>query len=469
MTAASGIDENPMTPAQTPSTQFLLRTIAFSLFFFPSSMVIEPMGAAGTIPLLLCLGLFVLWAASWMLGLHDPVPLRHPGRIGIALLLLGSCVSYAALNSGWTGGSTIATRAAADRWLLLLLASTALIFVVTETVRTLDDAMVLVRAILAGGFFCCLVAVVQFVFRVNPMEWIQSAMPGFTYNGGDNPFQIRGALMRVAGSTFTQIELGVVSAMLLPLSIWRAIFDAKGRKWIHWTMTALLVFAIAVTISRSGVLGLAVAMTIVIPFLPTLAKRWMVVIAPAAGAGLFLMVPGLVSTLTGALTADGSDTSISTRTDNYPRVAAMLDERPFVGTGPGNYMPTNALLILDNQYLNAMVTMGLLGLACTVGYFLFPGLGSLYAARKARDPELKGFAGSIAAGCLVGAVCSATFDSLSFPIFALLYPMLVGLGGAAWLLVAREQPLDGEPTHQQTQPKPDRKPVTIRGGHQWTR
>ena len=36
--------------------------------------------------------------------------------------------------------------------------------------------------------------------------------------------------MRVAGTTLHPIELGVVSAMLLPLAIWRALYDGQGRK-----------------------------------------------------------------------------------------------------------------------------------------------------------------------------------------------------------------------------------------------
>lgn len=417
---------------------FLLRAVAFSVFFFPSSMVIAPMGAAGTVPLLLAAGLFVLWAASVAFGLHDPIPSRHPGRIAIGLLLLGSSASYVALYSGWSGGSTEAARSAADRWLILLLASASIVLICGETIRTVDNALLLVRSMLAGAFFCCLVAVVQFYFHVNPMQWVQLAMPGFTYNGGDTVFQVRGTFLRVAGSTFTSIELGVVSAMLLPLSVWRGMYDRTGRKWLHWTGTALLVFATAATISRSGVLGLLVGAVAFIPFLPTIARKWALVAVPAAVAALFLGIPGLISTLTGALTADGTDPSISTRTSNYPRVIEMLEARPVLGAGPGNYMPTNALHILDNQYLNAAVTMGLLGLICVAIYLLLPGVSTLHAARTARDPSLRSLAGAVAAGSLVGGVCSMSFDSLSFPVFALLYPMFVGLGGALWIMVKRE-------------------------------
>ncbi|MDI3242031.1 O-antigen ligase family protein [Arthrobacter sp. AL08] len=435
---SSALADFEISPAPKGHPPLLLRMVAFGVFFFPSSMVLGGLGAAGTVPLLLSAGLFVLWVVSFLLGLHDPVGFRHPGRLALGALILASCLSYIGLVSGWTGGSTPVVRASADRWLILLAASAGIVLVTTEQIRTVTHALVLVRALLAGGVFCCLVAVVQFYFRVNPMEWIQAAMPGFTYNGGDTPFQARGALMRVSGSTFHSIELAVVTAMLLPLSIWRGLYDPVGRKWIHWGVTALLVFAVASTVSRSGVLGLTVGMLTFLPFLPRGARRWLSLILPVVLAGLFLTVPGLVSTISESVSVGESDPSISNRTNNYPLVAAMFEERPIFGTGPGNYVPQNAVFILDNQYLNTAVTLGLVGLLAVVLYLLLPGLAAVQAARVARTQSLKCLAGAIAAAGLVAGVCSLGFDSLSFPVFALVYPLFVGLGGAVWILVKRE-------------------------------
>jgi len=411
---------------------FIVRAVAFCIFFFPSAMVFKPIGAAGTVPMILAVLIFALWICSVLFGLHNPMKIRHPGRMTLAALFLANCASYAALYAGITGGSTQIARASADRWLILLLASAGIVLVIGEVIRTLSDAMILVRALLAGAFFCCLIAVVQFVFRINPMEWFQYAMPGFTYNGGDTPFQSRGALLRVAGSTFHSIELAVVSAMLLPLSIWRLIYDRRG--WIGYKLlgTMLLIFAIASTVSRSGVLGLVVGLVVFIPFLPPIPRIWALIASPIALAGLFLGVPGLISTLTETITSSNTDPSISTRTNNYPRVEAMVTHRPILGAGPGNYEADTAIHILDNEYLNAAVTLGLVGLLAMAIYLLVPGVTSILAARSSRTPQLKSFAGAVGAGGLVAGICSLTFDSMSFPVFALTYPVLIGLGGAAW-------------------------------------
>ena len=417
----------------------LLRVLAFSTFFFPSSMVLAPLGAVGTVPMILAALLLLVWFASALFGLHDPIGVRHPAQIGPIVFLLATCLSYVALYSGWTGPSTVAARASADRWLILILVSTAIALVVADTVRTIGHALVLVRALLGGAYICSAVALVQFQFGTNPVEWLQQVMPGFTYNGGDTTFQQRGALVRVAGTTFSPIELSVVCSMLLPLSIWRGVVDPRGRKWLHWLGTALLVFALALTVSRSGILGFVVAMVVFLPFLPAAARQWALVAVPAGVAILFLSVPGLMGTFAEALTAGGKDPSISTRTNNWPRVVGFFEDRPWLGKGPGNYLPENALHILDNQYLNTLVTMGVVGLLGLCCYFLFSCISAVMAAQSARSSSLRSLAGAVAAGAAVATVCSFTFDSLSFPVFALTFPMFVGLSGAVWLMVAEQK------------------------------
>ncbi|GAB3604657.1 hypothetical protein GCM10027413_00660 [Conyzicola nivalis] len=427
-------------------TPLILRITAFSLFFFPSSMVIKDIGAAGTVPMILSCLLFAFWLASWIWRLHDPVRIRYPGRLAGAIFVLGIIASYIALYGGWTGEASNTGLAAADRWLILAFASLGLILVAAESVRSMADMLQLLRWLLAGAFFCGLVGLVQFTLHINPMEWVQLAMPGFTYNGGDTPFQARGNLLRVAGSTFHSIEFGVVSAMLLPLSIWRALYDPRGKVWFHWLQTGLLVFAVAATVSRSGTLAAVVAIAVLLPFLPKIARQRTLATLPFVIIALFIAVPGFVGTLTDALGADTSDPSIATRVNNYPRVARMIDARPLFGVGPGNYTARGALEILDNQYLNSIVSMGIVGIICVFIYLVLPGVAALHSARHAVSPALRCLAGASAAGLFVAAVCSVTFDSLSFPTFALSYPLLVGLSGAIWILVKSEEtPLSSAP------------------------
>jgi O-antigen ligase len=419
---------------RTRPAPFLLRFTAFGIFFFPANMIIKPLGAAGNVPMMLACLLLVVWVLSWLWGLHDPITHRHPGRLAVGIFAITFFASYAALYRGWTGGATVSSLASADRILILVAASIGVILFIGDALTSVDQILSLVRWLLAGAFFCSIVALIQFVFHINPVEWIQTAMPGFTDNGGNTPFQIRGNLFRVAGTAFSTIEFAVVAVMLLPLSIWRALFDPKGARWFHWVQTGFLVFDIAATVTRSGLLGAAAAFIVFIPFLPRVARRWVAVVLPLVVVALFALVPGFVTTISGALGADTSDPSIATRVNNYPRVAELIDARPWLGLGPGNYVPANALQILDNQYLGSLVSTGIVGLIGLIVYLWLPAVTTVYSARKAPDQRQRTLAGAVAAGLAAAGVCSVAFDSLSFPVFALLYPVLVGISGAIWRL-----------------------------------
>jgi putative inorganic carbon (hco3(-)) transporter len=52
----------------------------------------------------------------------------------------------------------------------------------------------------------------------------------------------------------------------------------------------------------------------------------------------------------------------------------------------------------------------------------------------------------LAGAALAAALCSLTFDSLSFPMFANVHALVIGLVGAGWLLAARDgAPAIGRP------------------------
>ena len=429
----------PLARAKRTGPGWLLKATAFSVMAIPPYMVLQPIGASSSVTQMLALALFVFWALSSVLGLHDPVKFRHPGRAAVIALIFASSLSYAHLFAGLSGASTIDGRAAADRWMLLMFAVAGIAFVTTDSVRTVKDAMVVVRWILAGGAVCSVTALIQFSTGTNPVEWITGLMVGFVDNGGANPFQVRGAFMRVGGTTMHPIELGVVTAMLLPLALWRALYDTQGRKPLHWALVGLLAIANAVTVSRSGLLALVIALVVVVPFMPKVARQWATLVLPLGAAGLFIGVPGLISTLFNSATAGSTDSSITSRTEDYPLALRLVSARPWLGTGPGTWTPTNALDIFDNEYLQTAVTMGVVGVVGLIAYLLVPALAALTAARNAEGGELRLLAASAAAAGLIAVVTSGTFDSMSFPVFALSYPFFIGLSGASWLMVMSQK------------------------------
>ncbi|RKO22590.1 O-antigen ligase family protein [Pseudarthrobacter phenanthrenivorans] len=416
----------------------VLYVLLIAILVLPSYMVVPALGASGSAGQLLAVGVFVLWLVASSFGLHNPLPYGHPGRAAMLFWIIASCASYAAMFAGFSGANDAAGRAAADRWLILMVAGAGVTLLTTETLRSVEAVKSITRWVMAGAAFCCTVALVQFALRLNPMEWVAALMVGFQDNGSGTAFQSREAFMRVAGTTMHPIELGVICSMLLPLAIWWSLFDASARKWVRVVVPILLFTGNIVTVSRTGLIGLAVSALILIPYLPVLARRWALVLVPFGIAFLFLLVPGMVSTLFSSATAGSSDASITYRTDDYPLAWQLFFEHPWLGLGPGTWMPTDAKDIFDNQYLLTVATMGGIGLAALLAYLLAPFFASLTAAHHARSAEVRVLGGAVGAAMLVAAVSAGTFDALSFQTFALICPFFIGLSGVVWLLVKQQ-------------------------------
>lgn len=416
------------------SAPWVLRAVAVTIFVFPANMIFAPLGANGYIAMILALVLFMWWAISALWGLHDPIIYRHPARLGLGVMWVVTISSYIAMGGG---PATVAGKASADRWILTLMALSGIILVTAEWVKTREAVLSLVRALLWGATFCAMVAIYQFVLRSDPTTLWTRLMVGMVDNGGATTFQVRSSFLRVAGTTFTPIELGVVMLMMLPLAIWRGLYDKPRRRWTPWFQCLVIAAAAIFTVSRSVIISIVAICLVMIPFLPAAAKRSAALVLPVAAVGVFAFVPGMIATLAGTLTVGSADPSINTRLDNYPRVEAMVSARPWTGTGPGTYMPVNALKILDNQYLKAAVELGLPGALGVVAFLGFPAIAALLAARNLHNPELKALAGCVSASGFVAVASSATFDSFSFPVFTVVFPFIAGLSGVVWMAARR--------------------------------
>ena len=422
----------------------LLKIMMLAILVLPSYMVLGTLGASGNLPHLLALAALVFWLLASTFGLHNPTHFGHPGRAALVFWILASCWSYVAMFAGFSGGTGAAERAAADRWLLLIFAGAGITLLTTESIRTIGDIKAVTRWVMGGAAFCCVVAIIQFQFKINPMEWINSMMVGFHNNGSGTAYQSRDSFMRVSGTTLHPIELSVVCSMLLPLSLWWALFDREIRKRWRAVVPVLLFVGNIVTVSRTGLLGLGLSAVILLPYLPKTARRWALVVVPAGVASLFVLVPGIVSTLFSSATAGSSDSSITYRTDDYPLAWRLFFQHPLFGLGPGSWMPVDMKNIFDNQYLLTVVTMGGVGLAALLIYVLVPFFAALTTAHHAQTTEMRVLAAAIAAAMLVAAVSAGTFDAMSFQTCAFMFPFFIGLGGVAWINVKSMKMIQSE-------------------------
>ncbi len=261
-------------------------------------------------------------------------------------------------------------------------------------------------------------------------------IPGFTVNIANSDITYRGGLKRVTGTTIDPIELGVVAGMLLPLALYLLLYDRDRRPWRRWVPMMCIAVAIPVSVSRSAIVAVAVSVGMFVVLLPRARRLPLIAALPVAVTGVFVAAPGLIGTLARYFTLGGSDPSILHRTNNYSYVETLVRHAPWFGTGEGTYLPT-VQHILDNQYLTTAIELGIVGLVVLTYFFALPVATALVARQRTADPELRTLCGALAGSAAAAMICSATFDSLSFPVFTYVEALILGLCGACWLLVAR--------------------------------
>ncbi|PYC74092.1 polymerase [Micromonospora arborensis] len=421
-------------PQGSRQAAFMLQLFILSAFIFPSDTVIRIVGAQGYLASLVSLVLFLAWAVTALLGLHDPVHTRYPVRGALAVLWICALLSYAAMPL-FTPDET--QRLSADRWMLLLVGMSGVILVTAEHLRSPADLLRVIRTVVWGGAFSGVVATLQFWFLWDLKPWLRLALPGFEAGDAYGSFQGRDALVRVTGTTIHPIELGVVAGMLLPLAIWLGIHDRERPPARRWLPVGLIGMCIPMSVSRSAILAVGVAVATFVICLPARQRVWLLAFSPIAVVGIFATTPGYLRTIIGSITMGAEDASITNRLDNYPRVVALVQQAPWLGRGGGTFLPEDATRILDNQYLKTAIEMGVLGLAALLLYFLVPAITALQTRARTTDPELRSLCGALAGACLAAAVGAYTFDAFSFAQFASVHAVVLGLCATCWLAVQR--------------------------------
>jgi O-antigen ligase len=416
----------------------LLQVFAVTVMVFPSDQVIKAIGGDGYLAALVAYCLFLAWIAAALFGIHNPLDHRYPVRISLCSLWLVSLTSYALMDRATL---SIVQQTAADRWLMELAAMSGVILVAAEWLRSIDDVQRVLRALMWGGAFCGIVAALQFWLRLDISSHLR--LPGFSLNqaaAANDVIGSRGGHNRVSGTAIDPIELGVVAGMLLPLAVYMAMHDAKRSKWLRWFPVICIVLAIPASVSRSAILAAGLALGVLVVTLPTAQRLTGLAAILVAFAGIFVTAHGLIGTLKQYFVAGTNDASIAHRVNNYPYVESLVRNAPWFGQGGGTYSGQQAIHILDNQYLGTAIELGLVGLAALIVFFLWPIAAALAARGRTADPVLRDLCAALAGSALAGAVCSATFDSLGFPMFVNVQALVVGLIGAAWLLVDLQSP-----------------------------
>lgn len=427
----------------------LLRVFALAVMVIPSTTVIGAIGAAGYPASLIGVFIFLVFVATTLLGFHDPIRHRHPIQAVLCVVWLSVLASYILMNRG---ALTDTQLLSADRVLVRLAVMTGVALVAAEWLGSLSDVRRVLRALCWGAAFCGVVAAFQYFAGFDLSKYLRE-LPGFTVNHDTPGIVDRGGLHRVAGTAITAIELGVVAGMLLPIAIYLGMYDRERSLRKRWAPVPLIALGVATSVSRSGIIAVVVAFVVLVVLMPPVPRLAALCAVPFALSAAFMTAHGLIGTLASFFSAGENDPSIGYRLHDYPLAQNVWQEAPWFGHGGGTWIPADMLNIFDNQFLNTAVELGLVGVVALLIFLVVPASAALMARRHSRNAELRLLCAALAGSGFAAALCSLTFDSLSFPMFVNVYALLIGVIGFCWRTARAEGASAGSRPLEPSQPR----------------
>ncbi|MFI1282064.1 O-antigen ligase family protein [Streptomyces sp. NPDC020858] len=407
-------------------------------FFIPSNLTLPGMGGVGTPANVFALLCLFWYLAAWLTGRLRPAAGTRLPRVVMCLLAFSVLASYLA-NA--TRGSSHKEVLAADRGLIGLLVWVSLVVLVSAGIQDRDRLDVLLRRAVVMGAVVAAIGYYDFFTATNIADKI--SIPGLQSSVAQITTLDRGSFTRPRSTTAQPLEFGGMLAILLPFAVQQA-FDPVRRHLStlrRWGPVVLMGGALPLTVSRTSIIGaLIVVLVMVLRWKPE--RRW-------AAIGLLLgsvvcfkvIVPGLIGTITtlfGSFLAN-SDSSTQARTVKYSAIVPYLGERPLFGRGFGTFLP-ELFFFTDNQYMLTLAEMGLVGLLALL-VLLFTGIHQGGAIRRlARTESDRELGQAFFASALVSLVISATFDALSFPMFAGMFFLTIAAGGSYLGFIRRAAP-----------------------------
>ncbi len=411
------------------------------LLAWPSFVTITRLGSLGRPSVIWGLFLLFWWVLSRLQArANDAKSVLQPVRYAVVALVIVALVSFAA---AMLRGQPVDQISPAMTALVRLASWAGVLFVAMDGVRTHADAAKLVRRLAIGAAALAALGLAQFATGQTLLDWT-SGIPGLTVDVAG--VATRGPFTRAAGTAIHPLEYATAVVASLPLAIaaaasagFRARLSRNAGWW--WVAVAVITIASVIAVSRSAIVGLAVAVVFSLPAVPV-ALRWVI----AIGGGILSLVvlaavPGLLGTIVGLFAGAAGDSSTQSRVDALARVPEFLSSSPLIGQGFGTFLPR--YYIFDNAWVLILVELGVIGAMCFAMLVVFA-IGSAYwASWRSPFTKTKVMGKAIAASLITIAVLMLFFDGISFTISAGLLFFMAGMAAAMRTVAV----VDTDPKH----------------------
>lgn len=404
---------------------FALRSLTVLALVIPSALIFSgPLESNGWPPRLLAIWVAGAVVLGWA-GRRRPTMRPSPAEKGSWILFGALACSFAAggLRTLSEVESAGATRAAL---LMFPLVVVGLGIATLADSRRSDQLLV---GLLVGATVSAVFAIAQSVTPFDVAHVMQ--LPGMVARdiGG---MGVRGSFIRVKGAAAHPIELGVICGAMLPIAVHFARFSASHRARVWAGLAAfLLVLSIPLSVSRSGVLVVVISMGVYAVVLSNRQRLEVLIITLVGVVLLRAAIPGLLGAVRGIFGGASADTSITARTDDYARIALIIQDSPILGNGLGTFRPQE-YFFLDNQYLLSLVEGGVVLLVGMIVFFLLVVASARGAVIRATTPAAASRAQAVAGSVLAIGISGAFFDQFSFAQVTVLLFVLTGVAGALW-------------------------------------
>lgn len=421
----------PLASAANMLTVYLVLLLAI-----PSNLSVGPLGSLGKPALLWGIALAVWWIAH-QLQRSTSVPKRvwQPVRYMFMTFLVVVLVSFAA---ALFRGQPPDQVSPAFTGVLRVVSWGGVILVAMDGIRTRDDLCAMIRRLTVGGGLVAAFGLAQFLSGRTLLNWLHG-VPGVNFDSGE--LIARGAFLRPSATATHPLEYAVVVTGCLPLALITAIsdgFQQEGNRRIHirwWLPVALMAISSLLSVSRSGIIGLVVAIIATLPAMPRSYRRAVIAASPAVAIGVAAVVPGMFSTMLVLFTGTGDDPSTQSRSNALARLPEFVAPSPIIGQGFGTFLPR--YYIFDNEWALLTIEAGVLGVMAFAAIAL-AGIGaSIWSTRGSRASEIIMLGRGLAAAIVTVVVLFAFFDALSFPMSGGMYVLFTGLAAALQNIIGR--------------------------------
>lgn len=367
---------------------------------------------------------------------------------GVPLLILAgvavvaAILNYEELSNAFEGGG-------AFKSLSYYLGFLAVFVLVASTIKTQAAMDTVVRALVIGATIVAFSAIYESRSSYNVFDELSNWIPVLIREARGG-FEARGGNVRVYASAQHPIALSAALFMAFPLALYlvgRASTQLRSRLWI--LAAAVCAMGAVATISRTTVIMVA-ALGIVAVWVRgrKVVRFWpFLLVLPIA---IHFAVPGALGGIYKAITFQGGGLAA----DAYARPGEqgsgrladlgpglrLWDESPLVGKGIGSQVTTQeagvaqtaegaqgAVIIFDNEWLNTLVSLGVVGLVA-VAWFVWGSLITIGRfARRVRGPR-----SDLAAACAaaIGAfgIAMFVFDAFAFVQATIFFFMIAAIG-----------------------------------------